>query len=114
MSQTYFNINGSLYWVLAILFIIRNTLQGLGNSVTPTIAGIIELFMRSFAAIVLTNVLGYVGAVSAGPLAWIGATVVLIYSFVGSVKKLKRLEEQTIQNNLSLENSKKIKTPDCI
>lgn len=30
LAQTYFNINGSLYWILAILFILRYTLQGLG------------------------------------------------------------------------------------
>lgn len=32
LAQTYFNINGSLYWILAVLFILRYTLQGLGQS----------------------------------------------------------------------------------
>ena len=39
LAQTYFNINGSLYWILAILFILRYTLQGLGQSKIPTLAG---------------------------------------------------------------------------
>ena len=39
LAQTYFNINGSLYWILAVLFILRYTLQGLGQSKIPTIAG---------------------------------------------------------------------------
>ena len=55
LAQTYFNINGSLYWILAILFILRYTLQGLGQSKIPTIAGMMELLMRSFAAIILTG-----------------------------------------------------------
>ncbi|MCB5951386.1 MATE family efflux transporter [Enterococcus sp. BWT-B8] len=104
LSQIYFNINGSLYWVLAILLIVRYTLQGLGKSVIPTIAGIMELVMRSFAAIVLTASFGFIGAVSAAPLAWIGSTVVLIYSFTGAVKKLKHLETHEEQRTLSLEN----------
>ncbi|WP_449579195.1 MATE family efflux transporter, partial [Pseudomonas aeruginosa] len=59
LAQTYFNINGSLYWILAVLFILRYTLQGLGQSKIPTIAGMMELLMRSFAAIVLTGMWGY-------------------------------------------------------
>lgn len=47
LAQTYFNINGSLYWILAVLFILRYTLQGLGQSKIPTIAGMMELLMRS-------------------------------------------------------------------
>ncbi|EZP94476.1 MATE family efflux transporter, partial [Enterococcus faecium] len=62
LAQTYFNINGSLYWILAVLFILRYTLQGLGQSKIPTIAGMMELLMRSFAAIVLTGMWGYPGA----------------------------------------------------
>ena len=69
LAQTYFNINGSLYWILAVLFILRYTLQGLGQSKIPTIAGMMELLMRSFAAIVLTGMWGYPGAAAASPLA---------------------------------------------
>lgn len=94
LAQTYFNINGSMYWILAILFIIRYTLQGLGQSVVPTIAGIMELIMRSFAAIILTGLFGYAGAAAASPLAWIGSVVVLLYSYIKAVKELKALDHQ--------------------
>lgn len=90
LAQTYFNINGSLYWILAVLFILRYTLQGLGQSKIPTIAGMMELLMRSFAAIVLTGMWGYPGAAAASPLAWIGSVAVLLYSYMrsmGSVAK---------------------------
>lgn len=92
LSQIYFNINGSLYWVLAILLVVRYTLQGLGQSVIPTLAGIMELVMRSFAAILLTAMFGYVGAAAASPLAWIGSTVVLVFSYFKAIKRLKQLE----------------------
>ncbi|MDA3974161.1 MATE family efflux transporter [Enterococcus thailandicus] len=94
LAQIYFNINGSLYWILAILFILRYTLQGLGQSKIPTIAGIMELLMRSFAAIFLTALWGYPGAAAASPLAWIGSVAVLLYSYFKAIKKLRKLDEQ--------------------
>ncbi|MGC6768851.1 MATE family efflux transporter [Enterococcus sp. LJL128] len=95
LAQVYFNINGSLYWVLAILLVVRYTLQGLGQTVIPTLAGIMELFMRSFAAIFLTALFGFTGAAAASPLAWIGSTVVLVASYIKAVKRLRKLDEET-------------------
>ena len=91
LAQTYFNITASLYWILAVLFILRYTLQGLGQAKVPTIAGVMELFMRAFAAIFLTQLMGYPGAVLASPLAWIGSVAVLLYSYVKAMKTLKHL-----------------------
>ena len=34
LAQTYLNINASMYWVLALLFVFRYTLQGLGQSLS--------------------------------------------------------------------------------
>jgi len=91
LAQTYFNINGSMYWVLSILFILRYTLQGLGKAAVPTIAGIVELLMRSGAAIILTLFFGFIGAAWAGPLAWSGAVAILLPSYFISYNKLKRM-----------------------
>ncbi len=103
LAQTYFNINGSLYWILAILFILRYTLQGLGQSKVPTIAGMMELIMRSFAAIILTGIWGYPGAALASPLAWAGSVIVLLYSYIRAVKHLKQLDAE--QQQFSIEDA---------
>lgn len=94
LAQIYFNIASSMYWILAILFILRYTLQGLGQTKIPTIAGVMELIMRSFAAIVLTHYFQYPGAAAASPLAWIGSVIVLLYSYFKAIKELKRLDAQ--------------------
>lgn len=94
LAQTYFNITASLYWILAILFILRYTLQGLGQAKVPTIAGIMELIMRAFAAIFLTQLLGYPGAVLASPLAWAGSVAVLLYSYLKAMKQLRKLAQE--------------------
>lgn len=98
LAQTYFRLVASQYWILAILFIIRYTLQGLGQTKIPTIAGIVELLMRSFAAIILTQFFGYPGAAIASPLAWIGSTVVLLYSYFKAIRTLKQLDQESRQS----------------
>lgn len=80
-GQEYLMVNGSCYWILSLLFIFRYTLQGLGQSVVPTIAGIMELLMRSAAAVFLCDWLGYLGACLANPMAWLGSCVPLAIAF---------------------------------
>lgn len=83
-------ITGLSYWVLALLFIFRFTLQGLGQSLVPTIAGGVELVMRIAAAIFLVDWLGYLGACLAAPMAWIGGLLPLAISFFLTARKLVR------------------------
>lgn len=80
-GQMYFNITSPFYWMLSLLFIYRYTLQGLGDSVTPTIAGIMELMMRVVAAFVLSEYFGFSGIVTANPLAWLGALIPLAFAY---------------------------------
>jgi len=82
-------ITSVCYWALALLFIFRFTLQGLGQSLVPTIAGIIELVMRIAAAVFLVDWLGYLGACLASPMAWIGALIPLAIAFFMTARKLK-------------------------
>lgn len=87
-GQEYLVINGVCYWILSLLFVFRYTLQGLGQSIVPTIAGIMELVMRAAAAIVLCDWLGYVGACMASPMAWIGSCVPLAIAYVWTRRSL--------------------------
>lgn len=89
LSHTYLVISGCFYFALALLFIYRFTLQGLGKSFIPTVAGIMELIMRAVGALVLTGAFGFAGACTSNPLAWIGACVPLAFSYYRTMKKLK-------------------------
>lgn len=84
-------ITGLSYWALALLFIFRFTLQGLGQSFVPTLAGIVELVMRIAAALFLVDWLGFLGACLAAPMAWIGGLLPLaIAFFMTARRKLNR------------------------
>ena len=89
-AQTFLSINGVLYWVLALLFIYRFTLQGLGNSTVPTIAGIMELIMRALGGLFLVDMLGFTGAALSNPLAWIGAFIPLTIAYYMEIHKLEK------------------------
>lgn len=88
LSETYLQINGAFYSVLALLFIYRFTLQGLGNGIIPTVAGIMELIMRAFGALILADSFGFAGACCANPLAWIGACIPLAIAYYVTIRKL--------------------------
>ena len=97
MARTYLLVTGFSYIFLAMLFIIRQSLLGMGDSVTPTIAGVMELAMRIFAAIILGKAFGFTGICFANPLAWIGAMIPLIIAFIIKMKKLRKEEITTNQ-----------------
>ena len=88
-GQTFLLVNGSAYIILAVLLVYRNVLQGLGQSVVPTIAGAMELVMRAGAAIFLCAHLGFLGACLANPLAWIGAAVPVAVAYFWTEKTLR-------------------------
>lgn len=92
LAQTYLTINGAAYFILALLFIFRYTLQGLGQSLVPTVAGIMELVMRSLAAVILAGFYGFAGACMANPLAWLGSCVPLTIAFFLTMRRLHYLE----------------------
>ena len=88
-GHTYLVVTGSTYTILSLLLVYRNVLQGLGQSVIPTIAGVMELIMRAVAAIFLCSSFGFLGACMAYPLAWIGAAIPVVLAYLWTEKTLR-------------------------
>jgi putative MATE family efflux protein len=93
LAHRYLKITGGFYIFLGGLFIFRQTLQGLGDAVVPTIAGIMELGMRAFAAVILSHFFGFTGLCFASPLAFVGAFVPLAVATVRTLKRLQRASQ---------------------
>lgn len=91
LSHTFLTIHGFLYILLALLFIFRYVLQGLGKSIVPTIAGIMELIMRFLSAIFLIPHFGFIGASIATPFSWLGALIPVFIAYNYYAKRLKKL-----------------------
>ncbi|BDZ41008.1 hypothetical protein GCM10025865_03070 [Paraoerskovia sediminicola] len=82
MAGEFLTVNGALYSVLGVLFVVRGALQGLGRSLVPTVSGFLELVMRSAAAVVLGGAFGYSGVVWSNPLAWAGSVCLLVPAYL--------------------------------
>lgn len=89
-AREYMTVNSLFYAVLGLLFIFRNTLQGMGVSFIPMMAGVAELVMRTAVALTLPLLVGYIGVCVAGPAAWIGAAVPIIIAFFVLAPRLRR------------------------
>ncbi|MCC2028355.1 MATE family efflux transporter [Microbacterium tenebrionis] len=94
-------INGSTYALLGVLFVLRGALQGLGQAMIPTITGVVELFARVAAAVVLGAVLGFAGVAMSNPLAWVGAVVILIPAYVRAHRALAKMPVDPLEPTLT-------------
>ncbi|OUP25634.1 MULTISPECIES: MATE family efflux transporter [Eubacteriales] len=88
LSYIYLCVVAFSMWVLALLFIFRYSLQGLGQSFVPTFAGIMELVMRGVCAVCLVGPFGFTGACLANPMAWSGSAVPLVIAFFITMRRL--------------------------
>ncbi len=73
--------------ILYVLYVIRSSIQGMGNTFWPMVSGIGELIMRTGAALLLPSMIGGTGVFLAEVLAWAGADVVLILSYLYLMNK---------------------------
>lgn len=91
------------YSLVAVLFVMRNTLQGLGFTYANSVAGIGELFGRLAVAFILTPALGFDAVCYAGPAAWLLADIPLIIIYLTKHRKFKKLallQKNTDKNSL--------------
>ncbi|MDE5995199.1 MAG: MATE family efflux transporter [Oscillospiraceae bacterium] len=85
----------SCYSLVAVLFVLRNTLQGFGFTYSNTVAGAGELLGRLAIAFVLTPALGFNAVCFAGPAAWLLADIPLAVIYLHKQKKFKAMSAVT-------------------
>jgi putative MATE family efflux protein len=89
IGHKYLQISTLFYFFLGMIFVFRNSLQGMGNGKIPLLACVTELGMRSFASIYLASIIGYTGLFYAGPIAWLGAATVAMIGYVYTIRHIK-------------------------
>ncbi len=90
VGVSYLSISIMFYFFLGLIFIFKNTLQSMGKPMFPVVSGFVELAIRSFAAIILANQIGYQGIYYASPLAWVGGSLVVLFGYYKNMyKKIK-------------------------
>lgn len=87
----FLRLNAFCYPLLGFLFILRNSLQGMGYSAISMLAGVSELIARTAVAFICVAPLGYMGICLANPAAWLMADVILIFSYMYAKKRILQL-----------------------
>lgn len=87
IAKEVFHISLWFYFPLGLIFIYRNTLQGLGNGLVPMLGGVFELLARAATIVLLFDSLKFTGVCISDPAAWISALVPLVPYYYWYMKK---------------------------
>ena len=96
-ATQYLNTISCFFFFLALIYLYRTSLQGLGKGIMPMVSGIFEMICRVGVVWLLLNPYGYWSVRLASPVAWIGAGVPLMISYlVWKNRKKKQLCSQAV------------------
>lgn len=85
-ATQYLRIDSILYVLVAVIFVQRNSLQGVGEKITPLISSGIEMVGKVILTYTLVPVMGYFGVILVEPIVWI----VMIVPLIIKVRKWER------------------------
>ena len=90
LTSQYVLISCAFFFPLALVNILRFSIQGMGFSVFAILAGVLEMVARTAVGHFLVPLFGYTAACFASPAAWICADLFLIPACVACVSRLRR------------------------
>lgn len=77
-ATNYLKFNTLFYYVTAVICVLRNAMQGLGEHITPLVSSSLEMLGKIVIAATLVPWLGYTGVIVAEPLVWFIMVVPLL------------------------------------
>ena len=92
----YMKINTALYFVLDMVIIFRNALQGIGDKISPIASSFLELAGKCLVAKILAPRLGYFGIMISEPIVWVGMTIILSIGLAANKTLRKDKKSQTM------------------
>ena len=95
-ATKYLHINCVFYFVTVVISVLRNSLQGMGDMVTPLVSSSIELVGKVLIVVLLVPHLDYMGVIVSEPIIWFIMVIPLIVQVVfGKTFRIIREEKQT-------------------
>lgn len=77
-ASLYLRMNTILYFIPAVICILRYAMQGIGDSITPVISSSLELLCKVLVAVFLTPYLGYWAIIWSEPISWVIMVIPLL------------------------------------
>ena len=69
-ATLYLKVDTLFYYVTAVICIVRNAMQGLGERIVPLISSSLEMVGKIVIAATLVPWFGYYGVIAAEPIVW--------------------------------------------
>ncbi|MBQ7782985.1 MAG: MATE family efflux transporter [Oscillospiraceae bacterium] len=86
LASQYMRVNTPFYFVLAVLIVMRSSLQGLGRKTIPVASSIIEMIGKTLVAFIAAPALGYFGVMISEPAVWFFMTILLVAGYASDKK----------------------------
>ena len=93
LTSQYIVTNTAFFFPLALVNILRFSIQGMGYSVFAILAGVLEMIARAVVAWLFVPPLWYTAACFASPAAWVAADLFLIPACMACIARLRRMGE---------------------
>lgn len=81
-AMQYLTVASWFFLPLAMIFLYRNALQGLGEGLVPMLSGVVELACRFAVIAFVPKSAGFFGVCFADPAAWVGAAIPLFVTYL--------------------------------
>lgn len=94
LASRYLRFNLPFYFPLAVLFVYRSALQGIGQNFAPVFSGCIELVCKTAIGLGLSGLLGFDAVIIAEPITWVLCAILLYITFYTS-RKMRALSDQS-------------------
>ena len=81
----------AFFFPLALVNILRFSIQGMGYSMFAILAGVLEMLARTAVGGVFVPIFGYIAACFASPAAWLCADLFLLPACIHCIRRLRKL-----------------------
>lgn len=90
-ATNYLKFDTIFYYVTAVICVLRNAMQGLGEHITPLVSSSLEMVGKIVIAATLVPWLGYTGVIVAEPLVWF----IMVIPLLVKIFRMPVLRERT-------------------
>lgn len=94
LTAQYIRTLTDFFFPLALVNIVRFSIQGMGFSGLAILAGVMEMIARMAVGVIFVPMFGYTAACFASPAAWVCADLFLIPACMGSINRLRKIYEK--------------------
>ena len=85
-ATNYLKFDTIFYYVTAVICVVRNVMQGIGDQITPLVSSGLEMVGKVVIAFTLVPLMGYTGVIVAEPIVWFIMVIPLIVQILRTPK----------------------------